>query len=114
MQKSSCIPFIDYMARKVSLILALITMTSAASPFAIEHIIIEKPVEMRHAKGIALGPYGQAMEGVRVRVFDPNYFLTPRPPGWKRKSCGTNLPSKPRKLTAAFILTSGRENTKFD
>src|SRR5262249_59764960 len=58
------------MSRKTCLILAVIAITTTASPFAIEHIIIEKPVEMRHAKGIALGPHGGALEGGRVRVFD--------------------------------------------
>src|SRR5262249_43563765 len=57
------------MSRKTCLILAVIAITTTASPFAVEHIIIEKPVEMRHAKGIALGPYGGGMGGGRGRVF---------------------------------------------
>ena len=58
------------MIRKACLISAVIATTATASPFAVEHIIIETPVEMRRAEGIALGPYGGALEGVRVRVFD--------------------------------------------
>src|SRR5262249_35255647 len=70
------------MSRKTCLILAVIAITTTASPFAIEHIIIEKPVEMRHAKGIALGPYGGAMEGVRVRVFDRPELLFDYKTSW--------------------------------
>ena len=63
------------MIRKARLICVVIAITATASPFAIEHIIIEKPVEMRHAKGIALGPHGGALEDVRVRVFDSPELL---------------------------------------
>jgi hypothetical protein len=58
------------MVRQLCVILTAVTLIGKASPFAIEHIIIEKPVESRQANGIALGPYGGAMEGVKVEVFD--------------------------------------------
>jgi hypothetical protein len=80
-QETSPFPFMQYMACKVCLILALITITSLASPFAIEHIIIAEPVKSRYARGVALGPYGGAMEGVRARVFDkPEYLFDQKTP----------------------------------
>lgn len=71
------------MARKVCLILALITIASTASPFAIVHIIIPEPVKSRHAQGIALGPSGDPMEGVRVSVFDMPELLFNNKISWE-------------------------------
>lgn len=69
-------------AIRTCLISAVLVLSNEARPVAIVHVIISKPFKSRHAKGLALGPSGGAMGGVRVRVFDHPEYLFDTKTSW--------------------------------